>query len=83
MITRIFWKVCRGLLSDPQRVSYTKKCTTKVALFLFYKGKGKQALLYLYKIEKPDFVGRISLAEKGGFEPPVPFPVRQFSKLLV
>jgi hypothetical protein len=24
-----------------------------------------------------------SLAEEGGFEPPVPFPVRQFSKLLV
>ena len=24
-----------------------------------------------------------SLAVKGGFEPPVPFPVRQFSKLLV
>ncbi len=25
----------------------------------------------------------VSSAEKGGFEPPVPFPVRQFSKLLV
>jgi len=25
----------------------------------------------------------LALAERGGFEPPVQFPIRQFSKLLV
>ena len=36
-----------------------------------------------YKMKKPVCPRQTGFAERGGFEPPVQFPVRQFSKLVV
>ncbi len=53
------------------------------ASFLFLFHLWKQASNVRRGIKKASFDAFFAFAVRGGFEPPEPFPVRQFSKLLV
>ena len=58
------------------------RCASRAALHpeKYYFMNRTLTLFNLYQFPFPTFQTR---AERGGFEPPVQFPVRQFSKLLV
>ena len=72
---------------DPQGVACKDKANPLRGVFVFSMPLSKQALNVHAKNKNPPdrIVGRVCFvfAERGGFEPPVQLPIRQFSKLLV
>jgi hypothetical protein len=62
------------------------KQTRMAGIFVFILSFLKQALNWKSENKKPTASWRLvcyGFAERGGFEPPVQLPIRQFSKLLV